>query len=438
VNAFISARNARNITIEGGGVIDGQAQYTWGDYQNDDVETSNEVEIARQAGVELKRSYRVGNVAYTFFPQYCDNVHITGVRVRNSSAWCMKIFRCNHVTLEGVTINSDLKLGVNSDGVDLDGSSNVHIYGCTICTGDDAICVKAEAGNYASTNHVFKPIGSGYPAENIVVDNCILTSSSTAMMIGTETCSDIRHVVFSNCVIRDANKGFGINVQDGGTVSDVLFANITMDLQRRDWFWWGDAEAFYFVLKQRLPESPVGAIRNISIDNVIAHAQGTSRILATAGKPLENISINNLQLFMEPEATPDKRASNAIAVDGVTGLKLNNVAIRWDDAAPEDQWQSALVLKHVDGFEMQDVSARQGILGSAAPAIVLSDASNGIIRDNEAQSGTGTFFAIHGAGTKHLLFLNNVADEAASFVAPDPAVNPAEVREEGTIQKIKN
>lgn len=436
-NAFISAQNARNITIEGRGVIDGQAEYTWADYQHDDVEISNEVEIARQAGVELERSYRVGKVAYTFFPQHCDNVRLTGITVRNSSSWCMKIFRSNHVTLDGVTINSDLKLGVNSDGVDLDGSSNVHIYGCTISTGDDAICVKAEAGDYESTNHVFKPVGNGHPAENIVVDNCILTSSSTAMMIGTETCSDIRHVLFSNCVIRNANKGFGINVQDGGTVSDVMFANITMDLRRRDWFWWGDAEAFYFVLKKRLPDSPIGAIRNISIDNVIAHAQGTSRIITEAGKPLENISINNFQLFMEPESVPDKRVSNAITMEGVNGLKLNDIAIHWDDTAPEAQWKSAFSLKHVDSFEMQDVSVRQGILGSNSPAIVLDDTSNGIIRDNQALPGTDTLFEINGADTKHLLLINNLADNAASFVAVDKSVNPAEVRTENTVMPVR-
>ena len=48
-----------------------------------------------------------------------------------------------------------------------------------------------------------------------MVTNCILASSSTAMMIGTETHADIRHVVFSNIVVRDSNKVFGINVQDG-------------------------------------------------------------------------------------------------------------------------------------------------------------------------------------------------------------------------------
>ena len=75
------------------------------------------------------------------------------------------------------------------------------------------------------------------------------------MMIGTETHADIRHVVFSNIVVRDSNKVFGINVQDGGTVSDVRFQNVTFELNRRHWNWWGSAEVLKFVLKKRTPES---------------------------------------------------------------------------------------------------------------------------------------------------------------------------------------
>ena len=38
-------------------------------------------------------------------------------------------------------------------------------------------------------------------------------------------------------------------------VEDIRFTNITFELNRRHWNWWGSAEVFYFVLKQRTPES---------------------------------------------------------------------------------------------------------------------------------------------------------------------------------------
>lgn len=425
---FICAYNAKNITVKGNGVIDGQAKYVWADYKNDDVEISNEVEIARKAGIELKRSYRVGNTAFTFLLKGCKNIRIEGVTVRNSSSWCMKIWGSDRVTVEGVTINSDQKMGVNSDGIDIDSTRNVHIYGCNITTGDDAICIKSGTSEYLATNHVYQPLGNSYPSGNIVVDNCILSSSSTALMIGTETYSDIRHVIFSNCVIRDSNKGFGINVQDGATISDIMYANITMDLRRRHWNWWGSAEAFYFVLKQRLPDSKIGIIKNITIDNVIAHAQGTSKIITTVNRPLENISIHNFQLFMEPESTPDKRASDAITADGVNGMDLQSVRVYWDDKAPETRWKSALALTNVNDYELVDVSARQGILGSQTPAIELNNTSNGLVRDSEALAGTGLFLKIEGVGTKHLQLSDNIANDAKSFASLDKSIDPNEVR----------
>ena len=325
---FIYAEKAKNIAIRGRGKIDGQARYEWTDYRIDDVKIEKEVSIARKAGVEMKRSYRVGNSTFTLLFKECDGISIEDVTLENSSLWCMRIWGSSHVNIRGVTILSDLKMGVNSDGIDLDGISNAHISGCTISTGDDAICLKTGSWD-------FRDGGKSYPSENIIVENCILTSSSTALIIGTETLSPIRHVIFSNCVIRDSNKGIGINVQDGATVSDVVFSNLIIDLSRRHWNWWGDAEAFYFVLKKRTPNSFVGTIKNIVIDNVTAYAQGTSRIVSTVEKPLENIRISDMQIFMEPEATPDKRTAHAMRFSGVDGLALENIDLHWNDTKPE-------------------------------------------------------------------------------------------------------
>ena len=318
--SFIYAQNARNIAIMGRGKIDGQAKYQWTDYNYGDVEITKEVEIAKKAGVEMKRSYRVGKNAFGVLFKKCTNITTDDVTFDSTSLWCIRIWGCNRVKIRGVTITSDLKMGVNSDGIDLDGTSNAHISGCIVSTSDDAICLKSGSWD-------FKDSSKSYLTENILVDNCILTSSSTALMISTETLSPIRHVIFSNCVIRDSNKGMGINVQDGGTISDIKFSNLTIDLHRRHWNWWGDAEVFYFVPKKRNPNSVVGTIKNITIDNVITHAEGTSRIITTVGKPLENIRIANVQVFMNPETTPDKRTTHAMLFEWIDGLTLDNVAV---------------------------------------------------------------------------------------------------------------
>lgn len=420
---FIYAENARNIAITGRGKIDGQARYQWTDYNYGDVEIANEVEIAKKAGVEMKRSYRVGKSTFGVLLKECQGIRISEVTIINTSLWCMRIWGCNDVEIKDVTIQSDLKMGVNSDGIDLDGTSNAHISGCSISTGDDAICLKSGSWD-------FKDSGKSYPTENILVDNCILTSSSTALMIGTETLSSIRHVIFSNCVIRNANKGVGINVQDGATISDVTFSNLTMDLQRRHWNWWGSAEAFYFVLKKRTPDSPVGAIRNITIDNVTAYAQGTSRAITMVEKPIENLRIRNFQLFMEAEETPDKRTADALLFSGVDGLVLDNVSIHWNDQQPESAWQHALVMERVSNFRLREVSARQALPSSPLPALRLTNCTNGIVTESMAQPGTGTFLRIDGKATKNLLLHTNYLNNARQ-----PLTIGNEVSKESVVDK---
>lgn len=43
-----------------------------------------------------------------------------------------------------------------------------------------------------------------------MVSNCVLSSSSSALKMGTESYGDFRYVTISNCVIRNTNRGIGI------------------------------------------------------------------------------------------------------------------------------------------------------------------------------------------------------------------------------------
>src|SRR4030095_12266923 len=290
------------------------------DMRGKDPEIEAEREIARAAGVAMKRYYRTGMQTYMFILNDSTDVRLEGITVLHSPLWNVRLNGCDRVFIRGVHIYSDLEKGVNSDGSDIVSSSNVTISDSIVVTADDSIVIKTQGRGGSPAK----------PAENITATNCILTSSSTPMVIGTETEADIRHVVFSNSVIRDSNRAFGINVQDGATVSDIRFSNITMDSRRRHWNWWGSAETLKFILKKRNAHSRLCTIRDIVIDNVISHARGTSSLIGHPERPLENITISNLRMRMENEDVPDKRATDAIQVSGVKDLKLRNVSVAWD------------------------------------------------------------------------------------------------------------
>jgi hypothetical protein len=362
--ALVNARGAKHIAITGRGTFDGNAQWEYAPVRGQDPEIAQEQENARRAGVEMKRYYRKGEVQkYLFVLQDSEDVRLEGVTIRNAPLWNVRLQDCNRVWIRGIFLYSDLERGVNSDGIDIVSSSNVLIADSIISTADDAICLKTIDLGHRGT-------GAIAPVENVVVNNCILTSSSTPIMIGTETHADIRHVLFSNIIVRDSNKVFGINVQDGATVSDVRFVNVTFDTNRRHWNWWGSAEVMKFVLKKRTPESRLGRIRDITIDGAQGTARGTSLVAGHVQRKLENLTVANLRVKMLAENQPDKRATDALIFQGIDGLTLRGVEVDWDRDNPEPKWSNALVLRDISNLVLQDFRGQAAQPDGPLPAIL--------------------------------------------------------------------
>jgi len=395
---MIFAQNAKNIAVTGRGTLDGLAKYEFVEMRGIDPEIAVEIEIARKAGVDMRRYYRTGMQTYMFILDNCTNIRLSDISVINSPLWNIRLNDCNRVFIKGVYIYSDLEKGVNADGIDICCTSNVTISDSVIVTGDDSIVLKTPARKGQEKVN---------PVENIVVTNCILTSSSSPLMIGTETFADIRHVIFSNCTIRNSNKGFGINVQDGATVSDIIFRNLTVETNRRHWNWWGSAELCKFKLSKRSDTSKLGRIRDIVIDTIISHPRGTSTIKGHPDQPVENIRMNNVQIFMSPEDAVDKRSSHALLIENVRGLTVQDLTVRWDEKDPEKNWQSALVLKNVSGFEIRCFKGRQGLINGSSPAILLEKISDGLIADSKADKGCKTFIGVSKSESRKVVMRNN-------------------------------
>jgi len=413
--AMIYAENAKNIGVTGRGTLDGLAQYDYTEMRGVDPEISKEIEIARAAGIDMRRYYRSRESVNTFMliMNDCTDFSLSGVSIINSPLWTVRLNDCDRVSVRGVYIYSDLEKGVNADGIDICSSRNVTISDSVIVTADDAIVLKAISRGGKPAN----------PVENVAVTNCILSSSSTPLMIGTETEADIRDVVFNNCVIRNSNKGFGINVQDGATVSNIIFSNLTIETSRRHWNWWGDSEMCKFVLKKRTESSRLGKIRDIIIDNIVAHPMGTSTITGHPDQPLENIRISNVQMYMEPENAKDKRASHAMKIEGVNELKIRDLSIRWTEGETEAKWESALHLKNVSDFVIDSFSGRQGLKTAASPAILLENVTEGTIRDSRALPGANTFIHVEGGASKDILLRDNRVKDARKGITFGDKVN---------------
>lgn len=406
--SMIFAENAKNIAVTGSGTLDGLAQYKFVEMEGVDVELIEEIEIARKVGIDMRRYYRTGMQTFMFVLNNCKNIQLRDISIINSPLWTVRLNDCDRVTIHGVYIYSDLEKGVNADGIDICSTSNVTISDSIIITADDSIVLKTPRGRGQE--------GPINVVENIVVTNCILSSSSTALMIGTETFADIRNVLFNNCTIRNSNKGFGINVQDGATISNVIFSNLTIETNRRHWNWWGSAEMCKFILSKRTATSKLGKIKDIFVSNIIANTRGTSTIAGHTDQVLENIRLTNVQLFMNSEDAKDKRATDAIKIVGVNGLKIRDLSVNWAEDQTEEKWKSALTLKNVSDFEINSFSGRQGLKHAQVPVIGLDNVKEGIIRDSFATEGAHVFVHVQGEDSKDITLRSNNTKKASKDI----------------------
>ncbi|CAA9280802.1 MAG: GH28 [uncultured Cytophagales bacterium] len=396
VPVLLYGRDLTRIAITGKGTVDGQAEHAWNPLADVDGFIAAETELARRAGVEMKRAYVVGPRVSLLYLVGCTDVHLENVSFVRSPHWTLHLAHCERVFLRGLSIFTDPKSGVNADGIDIDGCRNVMVSDCRVATGDDAICLK-------STNRD----GQYTDCEDITITNCTLSSTSAGLKIGTETFGNFRRIVFSNCVITDSNRGIGIFVRDGGTVEDVLFSNLVIDCRRKHFNWWGDGDALRLVVLQRTPESKVGTIRSVLIQNVVGRVQGTSRLEGHAESPLQHITLSNVQLRMEPESQPDKRATDALYVTKAENVTFKDLRIDWAAEGAEPRWRSALRAEAVTGLQVDGLTARPGLAGSDAPAVDLTDCRAVTLRNSTAAAGTGTFLAVAGRASAGIRLLAN-------------------------------
>ncbi len=396
--AILYGEDLVNVTIEGRGTVDGNAEHAQYPYtEKGDNEIQYRIDALKRDKPEGMPFWRWIRPTYNIvYLRNCTDVRMTGVTLQNSPVWCVHFLTCDRVVVDGVYVYSSLVEGVNSDGINPNGCKDVRISNCTIITGDD--CISLKSGGSGRTARV---------CENITITNCRLSSASSAVKIGDEINADVRHVLIDNCVITNSHRAFAFMILDGGTVSDVIISNITIECKRYDWFWWGQGDAFYFKIGKRDPNSPIGKFENILVKDVIAHVKGSSIMNGHPDSPLTGLRFENIKLFM----SDDPKAYFREAVHGIQGryfkdLTLKDVEVVWG-TPDSDKWRSALYLEDVDGLALDGFVGRQAHTGSAEPAVVLKNVTEADIRNCRAVKGTGQFLQVEGEQSRNIKLFGN-------------------------------
>ena len=429
--ALIAGEDLVKISIEGLGTVDGEIEY---DHRPDDIMDfyiKDNKDLMLSLGKSVMRAFPKGFPERKIYPHLillvrCKDVRVTGVTLRRSPSWTFRPFQCERLVIDGIHIFSSLEDGVWEDGIDPDGCKDVLITNSVIETGDDALVFYSTDG-----------YGPARACENITVTNCRFSSASSAIKFCDGNSVAVRNVLISNSIINNSNRGLAFMTFDGGYVRDVLVSNVTIDTRRFDWFWWGDGDPFHFRSLRRkeinrekpLPtDPPAGVIRDVKLQNIIAHGKGTSNIEGHPDTWLDGIDMENVKLYISSDPRADYNKGNAaMKVRWARNFKMRNVEVVWEDPIPQN-WQNALDFQDVSGVELDNVSARQSRAGETAPAVTFDQAQDVVVRNSRPQEGTGTFLNFKGDKTQRVVLRDNDFRRSKVPYRAEKTVKAGEVR----------
>jgi polygalacturonase len=351
--SFFIGDNIEDFSICGGGVIDGQADKL--DFVSNGFKNNDKIR------------------PYILYLVDCHDFTVSDVSLVNSGRWTFRMRRCERAHIDKVKIRS-LEY-INNDGIDIDGK-DITVSNCIINADDDAVCLKSD--------------DSDYVVENICITNCILSSNSNPIKMGTASRGGFRNIVISNCAIRPnpvSNRrdiwkmyrnieegtiaglsGIAIECVDGGIVENISVSNISMS---------GITTPIFLCLNRR---NGAGVMKDVLISNINAVTEGVLPCII-AGIPEKKIS--------------NVRLSNINIIRKSSDIKMDENPKESPTSYPEARMfghrnpACGIYARHVEGITVDNFNVKVLGEGEERPVIVLDDVEGEVFRSVSYEGTSG-------------------------------------------------
>ena len=351
-NSLIWGEGLENVTIAGPGTIDGKG-------------------LVR--GGALESAPLQGNKAISL--KLCRNVAIRDITILNGGHFGILPTGVDNFRIDGVVIDT------NRDGINLDCCRNVRVANTTVNSpNDDAIVLKS---SYA--------LNEARATENVTIDNCMVSGYDLGTLangtyktaaygrtgrikFGTESNGGFKNIAISNIIFEHC-RGLALETVDGGLLEDVTISNITMRSVQMPFF-------LRLGARMRGPAGvPVGALRRVSISDVIAYDADPRYPSAIAGIPghnIEDVRISNVRHHLAGGLTPGDAVADPPELE---------------TAYPEPTMFGTLpaygfFIRHAAGVTMDNVEIRFGA-ADTRPAVVLRDVADADFHHDRADKAPG-------------------------------------------------
>jgi len=293
VQPFVSAPNAENVTITGGGTIDGNG-HIWWEY----------VRGVKDAGVLGNDHPRPMGIVF----DHTKHVHVENITVQNAGFWQIVPYYADDLTFRNIRILAPHS--PNTDAIDPFSSSNIVIDHVFSSVGDDNIAIKSGAINSP---------GPDAPSKNITITDCTFENGH-GLSIGSEVAGGAQNIHAERIHFKGTDNGIRIkaNRDRGADVSNISFKDLDMvDV--------GTAILISEYYPKVFPEGDVAAapvtrltplFHNIVIENVKATGSKTAGVIVGLPEaPVKDIVLRNVNIQAE---TGMRIAYADVAFDGVT------------------------------------------------------------------------------------------------------------------------
>jgi hypothetical protein len=407
--ALLFAVDAKNVTVEGPGTIDGQG------FQFHSL----------VRGTPPPSGLGGNRRPYHLLAFRCENLTVRNIDLLDCAYHSLRIIQSRRVHMEGIYIHN--RVNSNNDGFHFISCQYVTVTNCTVLSQDDACALFGSCKFVTITNSVFSTrwsvfrFGGGF-AENITISNCVLYQVyGCPIKFQGNAGSRYENISFSNLVLEDVTGPIHVGVGPRAARATVPGAPPTASTDEYD----------PSTGAPRGTTTPA-VLRNISFSNIHGTVTTNPPQLAESkvasnsnpgerhscitfncvGATMENISLDNIHLTFGGGGTAEDGARRdlpqiageyfmlgpmpayGLYARNVHGLTLQN--IRFQLATPD--LRPALIFDHVQDAAINGLSVEGN--PSAESVLRMIDSKDVLFTAARLLTKASTFLQVEGAANE--------------------------------------
>ncbi len=301
-SALIVAKDQKNISIVGKGTIDGQG-----------YELIKDIYRMLNDGTLEDKEWKTYNPWHQMRPEErnrpklieftnCQGVQIKNITIKDGLCWTQDYRNCSNLVIDSITVNN--RSFLNSDGIDLVDCKNAQVSNCNMNVADDGVCLKSVDRNSS--------------CENIVITNCKIRSSASALKFGTSSWGGFKNITVNHLEIFDTYRSaIALEVVDGGVMENIDIRNIKAT---------NTGNAIFMKIGHRNKDSAISTIRHVYIGNV--------SVQVPQGKPDKGLEMEGPEVLYPHNVFPSSIVG--LPDHPIEDVVLENIEIQYEGGANRD------------------------------------------------------------------------------------------------------